>query len=306
MEYKDYYKILGVDKSASADEIKKAYRKLAMKHHPDRNPGDKSAEEKFKEINEANEVLADPQKRARYDQLGDSYSRWQQTGGTPGNFNWNEWFTQSPGGRGAQVDMEDLFGGLGGFSDFFSSIFGGMGGNAGRQQASRRQRQPVAYEQAVQITLEEAYRGANRVLQVNGRRLEGKIPPGARTGTKVRLAGMGPAGPDGQKSDIYLVIEVLPDPRFERKGNDLSNEVTIDLFTAVLGGQVRVPTLTSDVVLTIPAGTQPGQKIRLSGRGMPDLRNPQSFGDMYITVKVQIPRKLTAKQRELFEQLQKG
>ncbi len=306
MEYKDYYKILGVDKKASEEDIKKAYRKLAMKHHPDRNPGNKSAEDKFKEINEAYEVLGDAEKRARYDQLGDSYSRWQQTGGTPGNFNWNEWYTQAPGGRTAQVDMEDLFGGLGGFSDFFSSIFGGMGGGASRQQAGRRQRQPIAYEQAVQITLEEAYRGANRVLQVNGRRLEGKIPPGARTGTKVRLAGMGPAGPDGQKSDIYLVIEVLPDQRFERKGNDLYSETSIDLYTAVLGGQARVPTLTGDVVLTIPAGTQPGQKIRLSGRGMPDLRNPQTYGDLYVTIKVSLPRKLTAKQRELFEQLQKG
>lgn len=306
MEYKDYYKILGVEKNAGADEIKKAYRKLAMKLHPDRNPGNKSAEEKFKEINEAYEVLGDAEKRARYDQLGDSYSRWQQTGGAPGNFNWNEWYTQAPGGRTAQVDMEDLFGNLGGFSDFFSSIFGGMGGSASRQQAGRRQRQPVAYEQAVQITLEEAFRGANRVLQVNGRRLEGKIPPGAKTGTKVRLAGMGPAGPDGQKSDIYLVIEVLPDQRFERKGNDLYGETSVDLYTAVLGGQARVPTLTGDVVLTIPAGTQPGQKIRLSGRGMPDLRNPQTHGDLYVTIKVSLPRKLTAKQRELFEQLQKG
>jgi curved DNA-binding protein len=158
----------------------------------------------------------------------------------------------------------------------------------------------------VQITLDEAYKGAARALQVNGRRLEGKIPPGAKTGTKVRLAGMGPAGPDGQKSDIYLVIEVLPDKRFERKGNDLLGEVTVDLYTAVLGGQALVTTLTGEVMLTIPAGTQPGQKIRLSGRGMPELRNPQTYGDMYITVKVQIPRQLSAKQRELFEQLQKN
>lgn len=306
MEYKDYYKILGVEKRATEDDIKKAYRKLAMKLHPDRNPGNKAAEEKFKEVNEAYEVLHDPEKRARYDQLGDSYHSWQQTGGSPGNFNWNEWFTQSPGGRTSQVNVEDLFGGMGGFSDFFSSIFGGMAGGATRQQTMRRQRQPVAYEQPVQITLDEAYRGANRTLQVNGRRLEGKIPPGSKTGTKVRLAGMGPEGPDGQPSDIYLVIEVLPDPRFERKGNDLSSEVMVDLFTAVLGGQVRVPTLSSDVVLTIPPGTQPGQKIRLAGRGMPDLRNPQSHGDLYVIAKVQVPRNLSAKQRELFEQLRKS
>lgn len=306
MEYKDYYKILGVEKKASEAEIKSAYRKLAMKFHPDRNPGNKAAEDKFKEINEAYEVLGDSGKRSHYDQLGASYQRWQQTGGSPGSFNWNEWFTQSQGGRASQVDVEDLFGGLGGFSDFFSSIFGGTGGGTVRQQTARRSRQPAAYEQAVQITLDEAYHGANRILQINGRRLEGKIPPGAKTGTKVRLGGMGPAGPDGQKSDIYLVVEVLPDPRFQRKGNDLYGEVVVDLYTAVLGGQVRVPTLTSDVLLTIPPGTQPGQKFRLSGRGMPDLRDPKKFGDLYATTKVQIPRELNARQRELFEQLRKG
>jgi len=300
MEYKDYYKILGVDKKATEDDVKKAYRKLAMKLHPDRNPGNKAAEEKFKEINEAYEVLRDKEKRARYDQLGDSYQRWQQTGGAPGNFNWEQWTSGAPGGRTTQVDMDDLFGGLGGFSDFFSSIFGGMPGTATRQ-TTRRTRQPASYEQPVQITLEEAYKGAARALQVDGRRLEGKIPPGAKNGTRVRLGGMGPAG-----SDIYLVIEVAPDSRFERKGNDLYGEVTVDLYTAVLGGQVRVPTMTSEVVLTIPAGTQPGQKIRLAGRGMPELRNPQTFGDMYVTVKVQLPRQLSAKQRELFEQLRKS
>lgn len=305
MDYKDYYKILGVEKNSSDEEIKRAYRRLALKLHPDKNPGNKAAEEKFKEINEAYEVLRDKDKRARYDQLGDSYSRWQQTGGAPGNFNWEQWTTRSPGGRGTQVDMDDLFGGMGGFSDFFSSIFGGTPGGATRQ-TTRRTRQPVAYEQPVQISLDEAYKGAARALQVNGRRLEGKIPPGAKTGTKVRLAGMGPAGPDGQKSDIYLVIEVLPDKRFERKGNDLLGEVTIDLYTAVLGGQALVTTLTGEVMLTIPAGTQPGQKIRLSGRGMPELRSPQTYGDMYITVKVQIPRQLSTKQRELFEQLRKN
>lgn len=304
MEYKDYYKILGVDKKASDEDIKRAYRKLAMQYHPDRNPEDrKTAEEKFKEINEAYEVLRDHEKRARYDQLGDSYQRWQQTGGSPGSFNWEEWFTGAPGGRTTRVDVEDLFGNFGGFSDFFSAIFGGMPGSTVRQQTSTRQRQPVAYETPVQITLEEAYRGARRAIQVDGRRLEGKIPPGAKTGTKIRLAGMGPAGPDGRKSDIYLVIEVLPDPRFERKGNDLYGEVTVDLYTAVLGGEVRVPTLSGDVMLTIPPGTQPGQKIRLAGRGMPDIHNPNNFGDLYVTVKVQIPRQLSHKQRELFEQL---
>lgn len=308
MEYKDYYKILGVEKNADEDAIKKTYRKLAMKYHPDRNPGNKGAEEKFKDINEAYEVLRDPKKRARYDQLGSSYSNWQQTGGQPGNFNWDEWFVRTPGGaRSTQVNMEDLFGSSGGgFSDFFSSIFGGMGTEnirRGTRQTTRQAAQPAQYQQAVQISLAEAYHGATRLLQIDSRRLEGKIPPGAQTGTKVRLAGLGPQGPGGEKSDLYLVVEVLPDTRFERKGNDLYTEVSVDLYSAVLGGQVKVPTLDSEVVLKIPAGTQPGQKIRLSGRGMPHLRDPQMYGDLYVVVKVKIPRQLSDKQRELFEKL---
>ncbi|MEN4012164.1 MAG: J domain-containing protein [Bellilinea sp.] len=305
MEYKDYYKILGVSKSASEEEVKKAYRKLAMKHHPDRNRGDKSAEERFKEINEAYEVLRDPQKRARYDQLGESYHQWQQMGGQPGNFNWEQWFSGTPrGARSTQVDMGDLFGGMGGFSDFFSAIFGGMGADAMRQSPSaRRARQPQHLQHPVQITLEEAYRGTTRFLQVDNRRIEGKIPPGAQTDTRIRLSGGGPVAPDGRKSDLYLVIEVLPDARYERKGNDLYSEVNIDLYTAVLGGQTRVTTLSGEVMLTIPPGTQAGQKIRLAGRGMPQLRSPHTFGDLYVSVKVQIPRQLSERQRELFEQL---
>ncbi len=317
MEYKDYYKILGVERSATEAEIKSAFRKLALQYHPDRNPGNKQAEEKFKEINEANEVLSDSEKRARYDQLGDSYSNWQQRG-APGNFNWNDW-TNAPGG-GVQWevgDLNDLFGG-GGFSDFFQAIFGGTRGSAGpggagtRQRPGQRSRQPQAqqpqpaYEQPVQISLEEAFRGAERLVNVNGRRLTMRIPPGSRTGTKVRMAGVGPAGPNGQPTDLYLVIEVTPDPRFERKADDLTTEVTIDLYTAVLGGETRVPTLDGNVLLTIPAGTQPGQSFRLSGRGMPHLREPKTRGDLYARAKVQIPRNLTPEQRKLFEQLAKS
>lgn len=307
MEYKDYYKILGVDKKASEDEVKKSYRKLAMKYHPDRNPGDKAAEEKFKEINEAYEVLRDKQKRARYDQLGESYTRWQQTGGQPGNFNWDDWFVNNPGGaRTTQVNVEDLFG-HGGFSDFFASIFGGMGGmgadplRGSARTATRRgasSQAPAEFQQPVQITLEEAFHGATRVLQLDNRRLEGKIPAGAKTGTKVRLAGVAPGG-----GDLFLVVEVLPNSRFERKDNDLYTDVNVDLYTAVLGGQAKVPTMTGEVMLKIPAGTQPGQKIRLSGRGMPHLRSPQTFGDLYAVIKVQLPRQLNAEQRSLFEKL---
>ena len=302
MEYKDYYKILGVSKTANEDDIKRSYRKLAMKYHPDHNPGNKGSEEKFKEINEAYEVLGDREKRGRYDQLGDSYQRWQQMGGAPGGFNWERWTHATGGGRTVQVDVEDLFGSNAGFSDFFSAIFGGMGGQTMRQSA-RRTRRPTSLEHPVQITLKEAYQGTSRMLNVDGRRLEGKIPPGAQTGTKIRLRGVGQPAQDGQKGDLYLVIEVLADPLFERKENDLLAEISIDLYTAVLGGQARVATLSGEVMLTIPPGTQPGQKFRLTGRGMPKLRSPQSFGDLLVTVKVQIPHQITEKQRALFEQL---
>ncbi len=319
MDYKDYYKILGVERGATEAEIKKAFRKLALQYHPDRNPGNKQAEEKFKEINEAYEVLSDTEKRSRYDQLGDSYSNWQQHG-APGNFNWNEW-TNASGGRAQWEvgDLNDIFG-EGAFSDFFQAIFGGMGGMRGagqggastRQRPGQRPRQPQAqprqpaYEQPVQISLEEAFRGAERLVNVDGHRLTMRIPPGSRTGTKVRMSGAGPAGPNGQPTDLYLVIEVTPDPRFERKGDDLTTEVTLDLYTAVLGGETRVPTLDGNVLLTIPAGTQPGQSFRLSGRGMPHLREPNARGDLYARIKVQLPRNLTPEQRKQFEQLAKS
>jgi curved DNA-binding protein len=314
MEYKDYYKVLGVERNASESDIKSAFRKLALKFHPDRNPGNKNAEEKFKEINEAYEVLSDKQKRARYDQLGDSYSTWQQRGGAEGNFNWGDW-TSAPGGGTSfnMGDLNEIFSGGGGFSDFFQQIFGSMAGQTGtrtgtRGQARRvqqQQQQNLPYQQEVQITLEEAFRGAERTVALDGRRLQMKIPAGAKTGTKVRMSGAGPAGPGGQPVDIFLVIDVLPDPRFERKGDDLHTEATVDLYTAVLGGEARVPTLDGTVVLTILPGTQPGQSFRLSGRGMPRLRVQNQRGDLFARIKVQLPKNLSSEQRKLFEQLAK-
>lgn len=309
MEYKDYYKILGVDRKASEDEIKRAYRKLALQYHPDRNPGDKKAEDKFKEINEAYQVLGDTEKRKRYDQLGESYTRYQQRGGAPGGFNWDDWVTQpgSMGGRGGNVrvevgDLNDLFGG--GFSEFFSRIFGGTPdmGTAGRGTFRTQVPQP-AYEHELEISLREAYNGTTRRIEVDGRRLDVKIPPGARTGTKVRVVAALDSGASGQKGDLYLIIKVLDDPDYSRKGNNLYTEATIDLYTAVLGGEVTVNTLSGNVVLTVPPGTQPGQNFRLTGRGMPKLRDPKSFGDLYVKVNVNLPRKLSPKQRELFEKL---
>lgn len=315
MEYKDYYTTLGVDRKASEDEIKRAYRKLALQYHPDRNPGDKKAEEKFKEINEAYQVLSDPAKRSRYDQLGDSYSRWQQRG-APGGFNWDDWATY-PGGRGGAGnvrieyggDIEDILGG--GFSEFFRRIFGGMPdmgpqpGRPGRTTgAGTRTVERPSYQQEVAISLTEAFQGATRRIEVDGRRLEVKIPAGAKTGTKVRVPNA-ISTPNGQKGDLYLLINVADDPRFERRGNDLYTDVPVDLYTAVLGGEITVPTLSGNVVLTIPPGTQPGQTFRLGGRGMPHLKNQQAYGDLYVRAKVRLPKNLDQRQKELFQELAK-
>lgn len=299
MDYKDYYQILGVERSASADDVRKAYRKLAMQYHPDRNPGNKQAEEKFKEINEAYQVLSDPQKRARYDQLGSAYSNWQQRGGSPNDFDWSQWFSGQPGAGGRTRveygDLNDLFG-QDIFSDFFRSIFGG-GGAGGRAQTSTRSRQSPAYQQPISITLDEAYRGAMRVLQSEDRRLQVHIPAGVKTGSKVRVAGGGPEG-----SDLYLIVEVEPDHRFERQGDDLRGSATIDLFTAVLGGEAEIQTLEGTVKLKIPAGTQPEQVFRLAGRGMPRLKSAQNKGDLFVRVKVRIPKNLSDKQKSLLQE----
>jgi curved DNA-binding protein len=305
MEYKDYYKILGVERSASEQDIKKAYRKLAMKYHPDRNPGNKQAEDKFKEINEAYQVLSDANKRARYDQLGDSYFNYQQSGGTPGSFNWEQWYASQPQGGGTRRvdvgDIGDLFGG-GGFSDFFRMIFGEMSGSgyttstrtAGRSTALRPMEQPIP------ISLMEAYNGTSRMIQLGDKRLEVKIPKGARTGTKVRVpAGSAP----GMQTDLYLVVDISPDGHYERKENDLYTDVNIDLYTAVLGGQINVQTPAGSVLLTIPAGTQPSQTFRLSGRGMPVLKSPSTFGDLFVRAKISIPRNLSEEEKDLFRRL---
>ena len=309
MDYRDYYKILGVDHQASESQIKRAYRKLALQYHPDRNPGDKKAEEKFKEINEAYQVLSDPTKRTRYDQLGESYSSYQQRGAPAGGFNWEDWFTTSSGGnvRVERGNLEDILGE--GFSEFFRRIFGGMPDmgtvqNRYGRGAERSARElNSTFQQEMPISLEEAFHGSTRRIEIDGHRLEVKTPPGARTGTKVRVSNVVPSGVEGKKGDLYLIIQVTPDARFERKGDDLFSEAPVDFVTAVLGGEVTVPTLTGSVVLTIPPGTQPGQAFRLGGRGMPKIRNPQSFGNLYVHAKVKIPRNLSPRQKELFQEL---
>ena len=293
MDYKDYYKILGVDRKASDDDIRKAYRKLAKQHHPDYNPNNKQAEDRFKEINEAYEVLSDAKKRSHYDQLGSDYSQWQRRGG-PGNFNWDQYGGFPGGTRVNMDDLNEMFGGGGGaFSDFFQTIFG-MGG----RQSARSQ--PQGYQQELDITLDEAYKGTTRLVESSGKQKRVRIPAGVRTGSKVRVAGTGPNG-----LDLYLIVQVADDSRFERRGNDLHTAAAIDVFTAILGGEADVETFDGRIKLNIPAGTQPEQVFRLAKRGMPHVRDPKEKGDLFVKIKVQIPKYLSSKQRELLEEVSK-
>jgi curved DNA-binding protein len=289
MEFQDYYKTLGVSRNADDKEIKKAYRDLARKYHPDKNQGSKDAEAHFKQINEAYEVLSDADKRRKYDQLGSNYQRYQQTGGSPGEFNWGEYST-SGGGTG---NMD--------FSDFFSTIFGGGFGTRTREKTPIRGQD---IEQPIEISLDEAYEGADRVLNWQGEKTKFRVPRGAKDGTKIRLTGKGHAGyAGGPAGDLYLIVSVKPHPTFERRGDDLHMELKVDLFTAVLGGQVLVPTLSGDVKVKIAPGTSSGKTIRLSERGMPLLKTPESTGDLYARVFVQVPSHLSEEERELFHKL---
>ena len=309
MEYKDYYKILGVDKKASEKEIKKAYRKLARKHHPDVNPGDDGAEERFKEINEAHEVLSDPEKRKKYEQLGSSWRQHQRAGAEPGGFDWSQWYAQPGGGRVhvEYADLSDLFGGGGGFSDFFSTVFGGMGRGASARRGAQSQSRAALgqdYEHEVEITLEEAFAGASRVLQKDGRSLEVKIPAGVRTGSRVRMRGEGGGSLGaGAKGDLYLRVKVLPHHTFDLKGDDLYCDVAVDVYAAVLGGEVRVPTLKGGAMLKIPPETQGGKVFRLRGQGMPQLKDSEKRGDLYAKVRLMVPQDLSAQETELFREL---
>ncbi|MCP4359890.1 MAG: DnaJ domain-containing protein [Chloroflexi bacterium] len=322
MNYKDYYQTLGVSKSADEKEIKKAYRKLARSYHPDTNPDDHAAEEKFKAINEAYEVLSDSDKRQKYDQFGSQWQQYERTGGSMNDF-WSQWGNAN-GRQSSQrvytqtIDpqtFEQMLGGRGGsgFSSFFDSLFGGSGGRqrsggvdftdfAGGQSITQRGRD-LEYE--VQVTLDEAFQGTTRTLQFNdGRTLTAKIPPGVETGSKIRLSGKGEPGiGSGQPGNLYLIIELLPDARFERNGADLTVNVPVDVYTTVLGGKTPVTTLDKTVSLTIPEGTANGRQFRLRGLGMPYLKKPEKRGDLYAIVDVQLPQKLSKQEKDLFRQL---
>ena len=317
MEYKDYYKILGVDKNASQDEVKKAFRKLARKYHPDMNKGDKNAEEKFKEINEANEVLSDPEKRQKYDQFGVHWQQYGRAGGRPEDFNWDTW--RNPSGQGGytrQVSQEELermfgnLGGLGGFSDFFETLFGGRGrsGSSGfGGQTLHRTRRGQDTEHKLDITLEEAHHGTLRTLQwEDGRKIDAKIPPGVKTGSKVRLRGQGGRGESGgQSGDLFLKINIVPHPLFKREGDNLRTSVPVSLYDALLGGEVDVAAIDRRVKLKIPPETENGKVFRLSGLGMPNLRNPKKFGDLLVKIDVKLPKNLTKEEKQKFHELRR-
>lgn len=315
MEYQDYYKILGVSKNATQDEIKKAYRKLARKYHPDVNPDDKTAEEKFKEINEAHEVLSDKEKRQKYDRFGKQWQQYQRSGGRPEDFDWSQW--ASSGRSGSQgyrtvtpEEFESMFGGggLGGFSDFFEALFGGSGafrsagfGGRSRQTSPRRGGDT---EYPIQVTLQEAFNGTNRSLQYEGgRTIQAKIPPGVRSGSRVRLSGQGQPGTSGGVAgDLFLKIEVLPDKKFQRDGDNLRINIPVDIFTLVLGGEIPVSAIDKTVQLKIPKGTPNGKIFRLRGLGMPKLRKPKERGALLVTVNAEIPQDLNEEEIKLMEQ----
>lgn len=314
MEYKDYYKILGIDPKADAKEIKKAYRKLARKFHPDVNASDSTAAGKFQDINEANEVLSDPAKRQEYDRLGSRWQQYRQGGGRPEDFNWGQRASgrQNNGYRTVNpAEFEELFGAGGGFSDFFSSLFGGGDrqqppGNRDAQNfyQQARPRQGGNLEHSLQVSLSEAYHGAKRSLQwENGHKIEVKIPRGVINGSRVRVKGQGGAGSGGGGSgDLYLSIEVLPDKRFLRDNDDLKTTVTADLFTMLLGGKLAVPGIDRTVNLPLPPETGNGRIFRLRGLGMPKMGHPEQRGNLYVTVEAVLPQMLTAREKELLEQ----
>jgi DnaJ-class molecular chaperone len=326
MDFKDYYATLGVTKASSEKEIKQAFRKLARKFHPDVNPGDKAAESKFKEINEAYEVLGDPAKRKKYDELGANWRAYEQAEaqGGPNPFAGQRWNVDFGGGGGSgggggyrtmtQEEMEELFGDSNPFSDFFTTFFGGGGGDAGagRGRAGRaRQRKGRDVEHEIELTLEDAYHGVTRRLALkqdgHSRTVDVRIPAGVGDGSRVRVPGEGEQGAGGAPGgDLYLRIRLMPHATFERKGRDLYVKVPAPVTTAVLGGEAEVPTLSGKMArLKIPQLTQNSQVFRLKGYGMPAVGKPDEKGDLYARIRVQVPTQLSDEERQHYEALAK-
>jgi len=290
MEFIDYYKILGVDKNATQDDIKSAYRKLARKHHPDLNPNDKEAHKRFQQINEANEVLSDPEKRKKYDKYGKD---WQHS----------EQFEKARQQQRPFAGQQDYgFSGTGDdeFSDFFSSLFGGTG----RSRQTRFKGQD--YNAELHINLTDAYKTHKQTITVNGKNIRITIPAGIENGQIIKLNGYGGAGVNGGlNGDLYITFVITNNTMFKRDKNDLYTTVKLDLYTAILGGEITLDTLDGKIKLKVPPETQNGTKIRLKGKGFPVYKNDGKFGDMFVTYEVILPTNLTEKQKDLFTQLSK-
>ncbi|MFW6248599.1 MAG: DnaJ C-terminal domain-containing protein [Bacteroidota bacterium] len=309
MDYKDYYKILGVSKDASQDEIKKAYRKLAVKYHPDKNPNDKKAEDRFKEANEAFNVLGDPEKRKKYDQLGANWQQYEQAGGgqSYGGFDWSQFGGKGQKSRSYQYggSMDDLFGEMGGseFSDFFEQFFGNMGGSQRRQRQATKG-QDIHSE--LSISLDEAYHGTSKTINLGGQKLRIQIKPGAYEGLELRLKGKGhPGRGGGNAGDLYIKIKILPHHEFSLQGHNLIKTIPIDLYTAVLGGKIMVNTLSGKVNINIPKGAQNASRLKIKGKGMPIYGKAGQYGDLFVKLDVKIPQSLTSEEEKLFQQLKK-
>jgi len=294
MEYVDYYKVLGIDKKASAEEIKNAYRKSARKHHPDLNPDDKEAHKKFQQINEANEVLSDAEKRKKYDQYGKDWKHAEEF----------EKQRQSQRQYSGQSGGQTFSGGYGedDFSDFFASMFGQQTGGTRSQTKFKGQ----DYNAELQLNLLDAYKTHQQTITVNNKNIRITIPAGIENGQQIRLKGYGAPGVNGgPNGDLYITFSITNNTKFKRNGNDLYTTADIDVYTAVLGGETTVDTLTGKVKLKIQSETQNGTKMRLKGKGFPVYKKDGEFGDLFITFSVKIPTNLTEKQKELFEELAK-
>lgn len=297
----DYYKTLGITKTASADDIKKAFRKLAVQYHPDKNTDNPKAETKFKEINEAYETLKDPEKRKKYDQHGKDYQKYEGAGGGQYDFSGSR---NNGGGGYAQYEtnFDDAFG-QGGFSSFFEQMFGGQGGGGGFGSAASAGRD---LEAEITINLQEAYFGVSRTISVNKQQLRITIKAGAANNQKLRLKGKGEKGSNGQSGDLYIYVKIEKHPTFERKGDDLYCNIKVDLYAAVLGGKVQIPTIKGTPInIPIPKGAQNGQKLRLKNLGMPLYGKADQFGDMFVKLRIEIPTNLTEKEESLFKELSK-
>ena len=303
MNYKDYYKILGVGNNASNEEIKKVYRKLALKFHPDKNPGDKLAEDKFKEINEAHHVLSDPEKRKKYDQFGQDWQHYQEAGVPEKDFDWAKY--ASPDGKQhyytSGADFQNIFSGEGN-SDFFETLFG-QGFSEGRRTGKIKFK-GHDLTASMTISLQEAYIGTTRIFEINNQTIKIKINPGIQIGQVLKLSGKGALGRNGgENGDLLLTINISLHNKLERKGSHLYRDISVDLYTAVLGGKINVETLKGIVKLNIPKETENGKVFKLTRLGMPLYGEKNKYGDLFVKVFLVIPKNLNKNEIQLFKNL---